>query len=82
MKWFARLLAGFGAIGAIAFVVIMILLGGICLHYDVTFWMTFGHHPMRGDGTLFWIVCLIAGFFVSSISVPVALITLVLSFFL
>lgn len=73
------LMGAFGSAGFIAIVVLFLSLGGIALHYDLAFWVPFA----KGHAVAIpWIPCLIAGLFLSQFTIPVAILTWVLSFFL
>lgn len=71
--------AGLGIFGFIAFVLLTVCFGGICLHYDIHFWASYAKNY---DVAIPWIPCILLGWFTSALSVPAAVITWVMSFFI
>ncbi len=81
MKWLKAWLTSIGVVSAFAFILAIFLVGGVALHYDITFWASYKqHHAVHVS----WVLCLLLGLIpvVSQVAVPAAIATWVISFFL
>lgn len=72
-----------GCVGCIFMVIgliIVMALGGVCVHYDISFWAPrFLGHPVNVPPM--W-VCMIIGIPLFEISIPIAALTFLCSFFM
>jgi hypothetical protein len=63
----------------LVFLFLWVYIGGISIHYDISFWMNYFTHKTVNPPML---PCCIAGLFLCEISVPVAIVTWIIAPFL